>query len=60
MDKNQKINCTVESCAYNDSDNQECELDEIVVEPNNDATTGEAEEESMCGSYEETEEDSEE
>ena len=33
MEKNQKINCTVESCKYNNKKCQECELGQIVVTP---------------------------
>ena len=56
MDEKQKINCTVESCEYNDTEGHKCELDEITVEPCNDCETGDPEEESMCGSYVCTEE----
>ena len=31
MEKNQKINCTVESCKYNNKKCQECELGQIIV-----------------------------
>ena len=55
MDEKQKINCTVESCEYNDTQEHKCELNEIVVEPCIDCDTGEAEDESMCGSYVHTE-----
>lgn len=51
MDKKQKINCTVDSCKYNDDQKQECELDQIIVEPCDDCNTGDPEDESMCGSY---------
>ena len=50
-DKKQKINCTVDSCTYNDTENQECELDQIIVEPCMDCHNGDPEDESMCGSY---------
>lgn len=33
MDNKQTINCTVESCKYNDSEKQMCELKQIVVSP---------------------------
>lgn len=56
MDKNQKINCTVGSCQYNDTETQKCSLKEIVVEPCIGGTTGTPEDESMCGSYENREE----
>ena len=32
MDKNQKINCTVNSCRYNDSEEKICTLSQITVE----------------------------
>ena len=51
MDKNQKINCTVTSCEYNNDEDQTCELKEILVEPCDDTSTGTPEDESMCGSY---------
>ena len=51
MEKNQKINCTVSSCLYNDSETKKCMLEEISVEPCSDCETQEADE-SMCGSYE--------
>jgi len=52
MDKKQKINCTVDSCTFNDHDSQECELDQIIVEPSSsEFGTGDPEDESMCGSY---------
>ena len=57
MDERQKINCTVDSCEYNDTRGHKCELAEITVEPCADCGTGEPEEESMCGSYVETGED---
>lgn len=51
MDKNQKINCTVESCRYNNCDEQSCTLKQITVEPIEDCQTC-TPDESMCGSYE--------
>lgn len=51
MDKNQKINCTVESCKYNNLEKQECKLKQIVVEPIPDCNTKQCDE-SMCSSYE--------
>lgn len=51
MDKNQKINCTVGSCKYNNMENQECTLRQIMVAPMNDCHTKKADE-SMCSSYE--------
>lgn len=50
MEKNQKINCTVESCKYNDSDNN-CILKQITVTPIDNCDTKEPDE-SMCSSYE--------
>ena len=52
MDKNQKINCSVHSCAFNDKHQQICQLDEIKVAPCSSCNNGKAEDESMCGSYE--------
>ena len=50
MDENQKINCTVESCKYNNYDGR-CTLKEIKVTPTDDTYTEESDE-SMCSSYE--------
>lgn len=58
MDTKQKINCTVNSCVYNDCDKKKCMLEEITVEPYADISTGEPDE-SMCGSYEAYSEDEE-
>ena len=52
MGKNQTINCTVHSCAFNNTDTQVCELDRIIVEPCKNCNNGNPAEESMCGSYE--------
>ncbi len=51
MEKNQKINCTVGSCKYNDKNNQECVLQQITVTPVENTNTKQKDE-SMCGSYE--------
>ena len=51
MDKNQKINCTVGSCEYNDHNTRKCVLNEIIVEPCTGGNTGTPEDESMCASY---------
>ena len=59
MDKKQKINCNVDSCTHNNTENQECELEEITVEPALDMPVGDPEEESMCGDYEPEEEEGE-
>ena len=47
----QKINCTVESCKYNNADKQKCELHQIVVAPIPNCDTKKCDE-SMCSSYE--------
>lgn len=51
MEENQKINCTVGTCKYNNSQKQECNLKQIIVEPTPDCNTKQPEE-SMCSSYE--------
>ncbi len=56
MDRNQKINCTVRSCKYNNPDSKACVLKQITVEPIDDCDTCECDE-SMCGSYEYGEDD---
>ena len=51
MKYEQKINCSVGSCKFNDMQRQACTLQQIIVEPvvgKNTANT----DESMCGSYE--------
>ena len=50
-DKKQIINCTVESCKYNNTDTQMCKLKQIVVSPLPDCDTKKCDE-SMCSSYE--------
>lgn len=50
MDK-QKINCTVESCKFNDYNTQECLLKQITVTPIQNCKTKKPDE-SMCSSYE--------
>ncbi len=50
MDKKQKINCTVESCEYNNCQNNECTLKQIIVTPCQDCHTQQPDE-SMCSSY---------
>ena len=52
MDNRQRINCTVKSCTYNDTERKVCELDKITVEPCSNCNNGNPEDESMCGSYE--------
>ena len=50
MQKNQKINCTVTSCKYNDDSCQECKLEQIIVTPIIGCNTKQSDE-SMCSSY---------
>ena len=50
MQKNQKINCTVTSCKYNDEGCQECKLEQIIVTPIVGCNTKQSDE-SMCSSY---------
>ena len=51
MESNQKINCYVVSCRYNDVNSKQCELNQIDVKACPGCSTGIAEDESMCGSY---------
>ena len=51
MERNQKINCTVESCKFNDCQKQKCNLEQIIVEPIQGCDTKNPDE-SMCSSYE--------
>lgn len=51
MEKNQRINCTVTSCKYNEKQRQECALEQIIVAPVQGNETN-MPEESMCSSYE--------
>jgi len=51
MDKKQKINCTVESCKYNNCKKQICELEAIIVSPKL-GVHSETPDESECSSYE--------
>ena len=51
MEKNQKINCNVCSCIFNNENQEICELEEINVCACTDCNNGRAEDESMCGSY---------
>ncbi len=55
MEPNQKINCTVSSCKYNNQEKAKCTLEAIHVAPIDDFDT-EAADESMCASYENEEE----
>lgn len=50
MQKNQKINCTVESCIYNKNKEQLCSLEQILVSPLKGVDT-KLPDESMCSSY---------
>ena len=50
MEKNQKINCTVESCRFNDNEHKECDLGAIIVTPVKDCSSGNPDE-SKCSSY---------
>ena len=51
MEENQTINCTVESCAYQDGTTKRCTLQAIKVIPTENCDTCETDE-SMCGNYE--------
>ena len=46
----QKIECTVTSCAHN-SKGCDCALDIISVKPCKECHSGKADDESMCNSY---------
>ena len=50
MEPNQKINCTVSSCRYNNGEKEQCMLEAIQVAPMEDVDT-ETADESMCASY---------
>ena len=51
MDGNQKIHCNVESCKYNDYNQNKCTLTAIQVTPKQNCKSKKADE-SMCSSYE--------
>ncbi len=51
MEANQKINCTVASCKYNNQQNAKCTLESIHVAPVENTNT-QTTDESMCASYE--------
>ena len=55
MEKNQKINCTVASCIYNNNEKEKCMLEAIQVEPIQGCNTMKPDE-SMCASYRHIEE----
>lgn len=50
MDNKQRINCTVESCRYNNGQKKICELDAIIVTPKENVNSGNPDE-SKCSSY---------
>lgn len=50
MEGNQKINCKVKTCKYNEKNNNLCRLQAIQVEPTNNCKTKKPDE-SMCSSY---------
>lgn len=50
MEENQRINCSVSSCKYNNQKDQLCQLKQIVVTPIQGIETKQADE-SMCSSY---------
>lgn len=50
MEEKQIINCTVESCKYNNGQKQQCELKQIIVTPVQGCETKQPDE-SMCSSY---------
>lgn len=50
MEKNQKINCTVNTCKYNRNQEQECSLQQIIVTPIQECNTKQPDE-SMCSNY---------
>lgn len=50
MEKRQKINCTVETCKYNNNEYKECDLESITVTPIKNCNTRNCDE-SQCSSY---------
>ena len=48
---NQKIKCTVDSCKFNNCEDSLCELNQIEVMACSGCSSGNASDESMCGSY---------
>lgn len=54
MEKNQKINCTVTSCKYNNGQTQDCTKEVIIVTPTKNNNTG-TPTESKCSSYKDKE-----
>ncbi|MBR3132698.1 MAG: DUF1540 domain-containing protein [Clostridia bacterium] len=53
MSNNQKINCTVHSCKYNERDCNMCNLEQITVKPYPNCDSKKTDE-SVCGSYKHT------
>ena len=51
LNRNQKINCTVESCKFNNQKSNNCMLKQITVTPIDNCDTKQPDE-SMCSSYE--------
>ncbi len=50
-EKNQRINCTVESCKYHNYNHNVCQLQQIEVQACQNCSTGTPQDESMCGNY---------
>lgn len=50
MEGNQKIECTVESCKYNNTQKNICNLPKIEIKPITNCNTKKADE-SICASY---------
>lgn len=48
---NTSIHCRVNSCEYHCGDEEFCSLRAIRVEPCSNCTSGNPDDESMCGSY---------
>lgn len=53
--ENQKINCSVESCDYQDTTEERCTLNEIHVGCNCDNDEAKEEEETICRSFKNSE-----
>lgn len=58
-DKKQTIKCNVESCKFNNSDDNKCELDEIQVSCTCDNDDCRCNDETICDSFEEKNDDEE-
>lgn len=50
MQENQKINCTVESCKYNNVQENSCTLKQIIV-TSSQGCNSQMPDESICSSY---------